>query len=79
MANSTLSPGRPSEAIVKLREAALKEMDAPETNIRSVHELSFDHGHDEQSARIDEDAPMGTPVFHGTNNPHVGNGPGPVG
>ncbi len=49
MANSTLSPGRPSAAIVKLREAALKEMDAPSMGVRSVSAISFDHDHDSEN------------------------------
>lgn len=79
MANSTLSPGRPSDAIVRLREAALKEMDAPELDRKTVRELTFDTEHDEESASVSEASPFGIPVFHGTNNPHVGNGAGPVG
>lgn len=75
MANSTLSPGRPSEAIVKLREAAMKEMDAPELNVRSVSLPDFDLDH--SSSNGDDSLDM--PQFHGTDNPHVGNGRGPIG
>lgn len=75
MANSTLSPGRPSAAIVKLREAALKEMDAPSMGVRSVSAISFDHDHDSENGDDLKDFPQ----FHGTDNPHVGNGRGPIG
>lgn len=75
MAHSTLHPGRPSEAIVKLREAALKEMDAPALNVRSVNTPSFDHEHD----AVSSDQLTDIAEFHGTNNPDVGNGAGPIG
>ena len=75
MANSTLSPGRPSAAIVKLREAAMKEMEAPELNMRSASIPVFDHAHGSSNG----DDSLNAPQFHGTNNPHVGNGRGPIG
>jgi hypothetical protein len=75
MANSTLSPGRPSVAIVRLREAALKEMDAPDVNIRSARIPEFDQAH----RSTNEDDSLAMPQFHGTDNPHVGNGHGPIG
>lgn len=75
MARSTLSPGRPSEAIVKLREAALKEMEAPDVNVRSVKLPDFDADH----SSTNEDDSLNMPQFHGTDNPHVGNGRGPIG
>lgn len=75
MANSTLSPGRPSEAIIRLRQAAMKEMDAPQLNVRSVKQPAFDVEHDEASGNdIDQ-----FPQYHGEFNPHVGNGRGPIG
>lgn len=75
MANSTLHPGRPSDAIVKLREAAIKDMEAPDLNVRRVWVTEFDHEHDSTNADRDKDIPE----FHGTDNPHVGNGRGPIG
>ncbi len=79
MANSTLNPGRPSAAIVKLREAALKEMEAPELNVAPAPELTFDKEHDERARSGDSESLAEVPQFHGTNNPHVGNGAGPIG
>lgn len=75
MANSTLSPGRPSGMIVKLREAALKEMDAPDVNVRTARLPEFDQDH----SSTNEDDSLTMPQFHGTDNPHVGNGRGPIG
>lgn len=75
MANSTLSPGRPSEAIVRLRQSAMREMDAPQLNVRSVTGPKFDVEHDEAGGN-DIDL---FPKYDGEFNPHVGNGRGPIG
>lgn len=76
MANSTLSPGRPSSAIVRLREAAMKEMEAPQRYVTKFNRPVFDHEHDVDS---EFDESVGYPQFHGEFNPHVGNGSGPIG
>jgi hypothetical protein len=75
MANSTLSPGKPSAAIVKLRNAAMAELDAPQLNIVNVSEPSFDAVHDEEPASGRTEFPRFRPI----SNPHVGNGRGPIG
>ncbi len=75
MANSTLSPGRPSAAIVKLREAAMKEMEAPQMGLTQFHEPTFDHEHGPGNLETSNEFPQ----YHGANNPHVGNGSGPIG
>ena len=75
MANSTLHPGNPSEAIVRLRDAAIRDMDKPQLNVKSVRAPSFDVDHEV----INPDTSREFPEFHGTNNPDVGNGPGPIG
>ena len=53
----------------------MKEMDAPELNVRSVSLPDFDLDH--SSSNGDDSLDM--PQFHGTDNPHVGNGRGPIG
>jgi hypothetical protein len=75
MANSTLSPGHPSEAIVRLRQAAMKEMDAPQLNVKSVAGPSFDMEHDAEGGNDIDNFPK----YQGDFNPHVGNGRGPIG
>lgn len=75
MANSTLRPGRPSDAIVKLRDAAIRDMEAPDLNVSSVRVPDFDYEHDS----VNSHRPEEIPTFHGTDNPHVGNGRGPIG
>lgn len=75
MANSTLNPGKPSDAIIKLREAALRDMDGPMLGVRSVRVPTFDHSHDADALDQETD----TPDYETANNPHVGNGTGPIG
>ena len=53
----------------------MKEMEAPELNMRSASIPVFDHAHGSSNG----DDSLSAPQFHGTNNPHVGNGRGPIG
>ena len=77
MANSTLSPGKPSEAIVRLREAALRDMERAPEGVSAHEDPSFDHAHSSATpAYRPEDHVPETPYG---NNPHVGNGRGPIG
>ena len=61
--------------ITNLRDAALREMDAPQLNVKSVQEPSFDHDHDAENS----DDLREFPQFQSAFNPHVGNGNGPIG
>lgn len=75
MANSTLRPGRPSDAIIKLRQYALSEMDKPDRNIVVYKTPDFDLEHEQESS----DSDVIVPTLHSSFNKHVGNGRGPIG
>jgi hypothetical protein len=70
-------PGQISDALLRLREKALEEIEAPDPMVRSGKEVIFDHAHTAESPRVDEDYPKDVPQYDGPNNPHVGNGAGP--
>lgn len=55
----------------------MEEFEAPDPMVKEVKELSFDHGHEADVPRVDEDYPKDVPQYDGPNNPHVGNGAGP--
>lgn len=76
MSKSTLSPGRVSETIAKLRDGAIREMDAPEAGTLKAGELSFDRATDVQPKITNLDHPLDTPAYPGPNSPHTGNGSG---
>lgn len=76
MARSTLNPGRPSAAIVKLREAALREMDAEDQNT-SAEDPDFEITHD--AGNYTHGNKSLVPDYSVSDNPHVGNGRGPIG
>lgn len=76
MSRSTLKPGIVSEAIAKLRDQAIREMDAPEKGSMKVGEISFDRAIDVEPRIINLDAPVDAPLYPGPNSPHIGNGSG---
>ena len=74
---STLKPGRRSEWVAKLSEAAAKEMDAVPKGLVDPPKLRFDVGRDEKSTTsYNSDTESWVSKFPGVNSPHVGNGSG---
>lgn len=73
---STLQPGKTSDKVRQLRDAAIKEMEAPEAGTFALEKLKFDHGHDIVRRAFDEDYPKDVPQYEGQHSPHIGNGPG---
>lgn len=76
MSKSTLSPGVVSQTIAKLRDDAIREMDAPESGSVKAGEISFDRAIDVQPKFTNLDHPLDTPPYPGPNSPHIGNGSG---
>ncbi len=76
--SSTLKPGKTSDKVRHLRDAAIKEMEAPEEGTFALEKLKFDHGHEVVRRAFDYDNPKDTPVYQGQNSPHIGNGKGGV-
>ncbi len=74
--NSTLRPGKTSEKVRRLRDAAIKEMEAPEKGSFALERLKFDVGHEITPRQVDLDYPKDVAQYHGQNNPCIGNGPG---
>lgn len=76
MSRSTLKPGIVSEAIARLRDQAIREMDAPENGSMKVGQISFDRAVDTAPKTVNLDAPLDVPLYQGPNSPHTGNGSG---
>lgn len=80
---STLHPGKVTDAIRKLRDAALREMDATPSGEKKAEGVKFDHSHAATPApairsQEDFDTQNGVAMFPGVHSPHIGNGSGGV-
>lgn len=75
---STLRPGKVSQAIADLRDAAIKEMDAIPPGVEKPEGLSFDKEHDVEPVVSNFDADNWVARYPGQNCPHIGNGSGGV-
>ena len=75
---STLRPGKVSQVIADLRDAAIKEMDSIEPGVEKVEGLRFDHAHKVNHSVDDFDSSNWVARYPGQNSPHIGNGHGGV-
>jgi hypothetical protein len=75
---STLRPGKVSQAIADLRDAAIKEMDAIPAGVEKPEAITFDSGHTAPAAVSDFDSSNWVARYPGQNSPHIGNGAGGV-
>lgn len=75
---STLRPGKVSQAIADLRDAAIKEMDAIPDGVSRSEGLSFDKAHEQAPPASDFDSDNWVARYPGQNSPHIGNGSGGV-
>lgn len=75
---STLRPGRVSQAIADLRDAALKEMDATPPGVTEKPDVEFDvdHAASRNTSPSNFDADNWVARYPGQNSPHIGNGSG---
>lgn len=74
--SSTLRPGKTSDKVQRLRNEALREMNAPDAGSFKAGVVSFDRQHDVTRKDFDMDYPKDVPQYQGPNSPHVGNGSG---
>lgn len=75
---STLRPGKVSQAIADLRDAAIKEMDAIPAGVEKSEALTFDSAHTPPAPVSDFDSSNWVARYPGQNSPHIGNGSGGV-
>ena len=75
---STLRPGKISQAIADLRDAAIKEMDAIPPGVGKSDKLAFDHSHSSRTSDEDFDSTNWVARYPGQNSPHIGNGSGGI-
>lgn len=75
---STLRPGKVSQAIADLRDAAIKEMDAIPAGVEKPEAPTFDSGHSAPPPASDFDSTNWVARYPGQNSPHIGNGSGGV-
>jgi hypothetical protein len=71
-----LRPGQVSEAMARLRDAALSELDARDENSREVDGIKFDTGAHTSPIRDFNQDDNGISQYAGQNSEHIGNGPG---
>ena len=75
---STLRPGKVSQAVADLRNAAIREMDAIPAGVEKPDSVTFDNAHARPATVSDFDSANWVARYPGQNSPHIGNGAGGV-